>query len=288
MLDRDAILGGPSVLAHPTSVRFADSVGGGRLHHPKMLELMHDAYEALLAANGTALPRVLAERAWGAPLTHADLELLADLRFGTPLEIVVSAAEAWKNRVTFGYRVRDTARDQVVALGRTAHAFVDLATLRRREIPDEIRAILARFPRAAASDEAAPPPRRDDLLLAPPRHTQRIIVSFEDVDAAGFVFFARTTAFFHRAYCDMRRRAGRPISEYAPRSESRALGTEADYLRPLSAGEEADVHVVSSAFADGVATIGFRIATAAGAEPVAIGTFSHSAESPVELPPPSA
>lgn len=283
MLDRDTILRGPSVFAHPTSVRFADSVGGGRMHHPKMLELMHDAYEALLAANGTPLPRVLAERAWGAPLSHADVELLGDPRFGMPLEIVVSAAEARKSRVTFGYRVRDTARDEIVAIGRTAHAFIDLSTFQRREIPESVRAILARFPAAEAGEDAAPPPRKGDLLGAPPRFTQRITVSYEDVDAAGFVFFARTTAFFHRAYCEMRRRAGKPIPEYAPRPESRVIGTDADFLRPLRAGDEADVHVVSSAFEDGAATIGFRIATPAG-EPVAVGTFSHTATAAVDLP----
>lgn len=272
MLARDVVLGGPSVFVHPTAVRFADSVGGGRLYHPKMLELMHDAYEALLESGGTPLARVLAERAWGAPLAHADVELLADVRYGVRLAIEMTAAEAWKSRVTFGYRVRDVATGEVVALGRTAHAFLDLKTFQRREIPDSVQAIVARFPNAG--EDGAPPPRRDELVAAPPEFTTRIAVTYEDVDAAGFVFFARTTAYFHRAYCEMRRRGGQPIPEYAAKGEARVVATDADYLRPLRAGDDADVHVLASTRADGVATIGFRIATPSG-EPVAVGTLAH-------------
>jgi acyl-CoA thioesterase FadM len=281
VLSRDDILQAPPVFTHPTHVRFADSVGGGRLFHPKMLELLHDAYEALLADGGAPLDRVLRERAWGAPLAHADVELLGDPRFGTALDVGVTAAEVRKNRVTFGYCVRDRASGEAVAIGRTVHAFIDLATFQKIELPDAVRAIVARFPERAGGD--GPSARRDDLLAAPARFTHRIRVGFEDVDAAGFVFFARTTAFFHRAYCELRRQASLPIAEYGPKATSRVVSTEADFLKPLRAGDEADVLVVSSAFEGGVATLGFRIVTPQN-EPVAVGTLAHTATGPVVLP----
>jgi acyl-CoA thioesterase FadM len=132
------------------------------------------------------------------------------------------------------------------------------------------------------------PALRDELLQAPARFSRRILVTFGDVDAAGFVFFARTCAFFHDAYTEMRRKRGEPIAEYRSKPASRVLGVEADYLRPMRAGDEVDVLVVSSSFeADGAeggkAVVGFRIVNAAG-EALAVGTISHTSAAPVELP----
>ena len=127
------------------------------------------------------------------------------------------------------------------------------------------------------------PSLRQDLLTATPRFTHRIRVTFADVDAAGLVFFARTCAFFHQAYVELRRGRSEKIAEYTTRPTSRIISTEADYLRPLRAGDHADVLIVSSAFAGGQATIGFRIVTTIG-EVVAIGTLVHTTDAAVELP----
>ena len=128
------------------------------------------------------------------------------------------------------------------------------------------------------------PTLRQELLTTAPRFTHRIRVTFADVDAAGFVFFARTCAFFYEAYVELRRARDGNIPRPAVRPTSRIVSTEADFLRPLRAGDEADVLIVTSRFEDQRATIGFRIVTKAG-EPVAVGTVVHTADSAVSLPP---
>ena len=42
--------------------------------------------------------------------------------------------------------------------------------------------------------------QRDDLLAAPAGFTHRMLARFQDVDAAGIVFFARIFDYFHDAY----------------------------------------------------------------------------------------
>lgn len=281
-LSREAILRGVPVFEHVTRVRFADSVAGGRMYHPRMLELMHDAYEELLAEAGTPLPLVLRERRWGAPLSHAEVELLAPVAYGDALSVAITAALVQKSRVTFGYRVTALADGEVVALGRTVHAFVDLATFQRIELPEAIAALVERFGSAPVAEEAAGPAiaalSREALKSAEPLSTAHVEVNYDDVDAAGFVFFAQQASYLHRAYCELRRREGKKIEEYGRASDApRILSTELDFLRPLKVGDRADVHVVAVHHQEGLTTVGFRIVSAPGGETVAIGTLAHEA-----------
>ena len=143
MVSRQRLLEGSRAFVHPVRVRFASCVAGGRLYYPKMLDLFHDAYEALLEQHGVPLYRVLEERMWGAPLVHADIELLEELpTFGTPLDVVITAAEVSKHAVTFGYRVHETSSPKPLAIGTTVHAFLDLGTMKKRSVPDDVRAAL--------------------------------------------------------------------------------------------------------------------------------------------------
>jgi acyl-CoA thioesterase FadM len=143
MLSREVLLEGPRAFVHGTRVRFADSVGGGALFFPKMLELFHDAYEGLLEAHGIGLPQVLSGRLWGAPLVHADVEFLRDLpTFGTPIDIVIAAGELGGSRVSFGYRAHDRADGALLAIGTTVHAFVDLSTFKKADVPESVCAMM--------------------------------------------------------------------------------------------------------------------------------------------------
>jgi acyl-CoA thioesterase FadM len=288
MLSRHALLAGPRAFVYPTRVRFADSVGGGRLFYPKMLGLFHDAYEALLDAHGLPLHRVLRDGIWGAPLAHTSLELLGEPpTYGTELDIVITAAQLGSHRVTFGYRAQERATERVIAMGTTIHAFVDLETFKKCDVPESVRNIVGAIGAQAATDDelrGMSAALREELLRAEPRFSHRLIVTFEDVDAAGFVFFARTCSFFHHAYSALRRRRGEAIDEHASEPRSRIIGTNADFLRPLRAGDEIDVFIVSSAFEAEEATIGLRIERPQGG-PIALGTLVHTAGTRVELPP---
>lgn len=92
-------------------------------------------------------------------------------------------------------------------------------------------------------------------------HTERIVVRFQEVDAAGVVFYARIFDYFHDAYVGFLRARGAPLEEamrdrswIAPLRHARA-----EYLRPVRFGDELAVSLVSLAVEETEFTIGYRI-----------------------------
>jgi 1,4-dihydroxy-2-naphthoyl-CoA hydrolase len=86
-------------------------------------------------------------------------------------------------------------------------------------------------------------------------------VRFQDVDAAGIVFFARVFDYFHDAYVGFLRARGVPLeaalrdgSWVAPLSRA-----EADYRRPLRFGDEVEVRVESVEVSETEYTVRYRI-----------------------------
>lgn len=78
-------------------------------------------------------------------------------------------------------------------------------------------------------------------------HAQDRVVAFQDVDAAGIVFYARVFDYFHDAYVDFLRDRGAPLESalldgawVAPLTRA-----EAEYLRPLRFGDEIEVIVAA-------------------------------------------
>lgn len=96
---------------------------------------------------------------------------------------------------------------------------------------------------------------------ASPLHTSRRVVRFQEVDAAGIVFYARTFDYFHDAYVELLRERGAPL-EAALRDGSWVAPltrAEAEYLRPLRFGDAIDVSLVRIDVGDTDYTIGYRI-----------------------------
>jgi 1,4-dihydroxy-2-naphthoyl-CoA hydrolase len=80
-----------------------------------------------------------------------------------------------------------------------------------------------------------------------PAFTERRIVAFQEVDAAGIVFYARVFDYFHDAYVAFLRARGVPL-EAALRDGSWVAPLRhatADYRRPLRFGDEIAVSVVA-------------------------------------------
>lgn len=92
--------------------------------------------------------------------------------------------------------------------------------------------------RPAATEDGTP---AGDAL-----HTDRRVVAFQDVDAAGIVFYARVFDYFHDAYVSFLRSRGASL-EAALRDRSWVAPlrrAEADYRRPLRFGDEVRVSLV--------------------------------------------
>lgn len=92
-------------------------------------------------------------------------------------------------------------------------------------------------------------------------HEERRVVGFQDVDAAGIVFYGRVFDYFHDAYVAFLRVAGAPL-EQALRSGAWAAPlthAEADYRKPLRFGDPITVTVVDVELAESEFTVRYRI-----------------------------
>lgn len=111
-------------------------------------------------------------------------------------------------------------------------------------------------------------------------HTETRIVRFQDVDAAGIVFYARTFDYFHDAYVDFLRARGAPL-ERALRDGSWVAPltrAEAEYLRPLRFGDGIEVSVVSVDLEETEYRVSYRIDL--DGELAAVGRTRHVSVSP--------
>jgi 1,4-dihydroxy-2-naphthoyl-CoA hydrolase len=97
-------------------------------------------------------------------------------------------------------------------------------------------------------------------------HTHRQTVRFQDVDAAGIVFFARVFDYFHDAYVAFLRARGAPLEDalhdgawVAPLRHA-----EADYRRPLRFADALTITVTVLGLEETEFRLGYRIETGEG------------------------
>jgi len=122
------------------TVRFQDVDAAGIVFHPRILEYFHDTFCEFLARHGHPLDRVLREKQWGSPLSHAEADFFLPLRFADRIAVEMVRVDVALSEVTVGHRVRRLEDGSVAAVGQTVHVFVDWAAVRRIEVPHGLRA----------------------------------------------------------------------------------------------------------------------------------------------------
>lgn len=103
---------------------------------------------------------------------------------------------------------------------------------------------------------------RETLLEAPEAlFTQTREVKFQEVDAAGTIYFPRVLEYFGDAYMGMLARSGLDVpAEIGRRQWFAPLAhAEADYLAPMRHGDRVRVEVVRTELGRSSAVIGYRI-----------------------------
>jgi YbgC/YbaW family acyl-CoA thioester hydrolase len=131
----------------PVEVRFQDVDAAGLVFFARFFEYVHGAYEQFLASVGQALPDVLREGRWAAPLRHVEADYRAPVRYGEEIEVQLVRAAVQPSEIALGWRV--CRRDgKVCVLLQTVHTFLNPRDFQRRAVPAEIREALAGVTRA--------------------------------------------------------------------------------------------------------------------------------------------
>jgi YbgC/YbaW family acyl-CoA thioester hydrolase len=121
---------------------------------------------------------------------------------------------------------------------------------------------------------------REDLKLSrPTAYALRREIRFQDIDAAGIIFYPRVLELFHDAYVAFLEFAGCPLPQVL-----RAGGwlapvrhAEADYFKPLRFGDPVRLEICRAHLAETEATLGYRIAREVeGDEVCAVGQVVHT------------
>lgn len=134
---------------------------------------------------------------------------------------------------------------------------------------------------------------RDELIAAKgERFSHPLQVRFQDVDAAGVVFFARFFDYFHDAYVAFLEQAQLPLPRVLEARSWAAplVHAEADYLKPLRFGDRVEAQLVLAEVGSSSILLGHRVVKAGAASAVAIGQTVHAfidpaARSRIEVPP---
>jgi YbgC/YbaW family acyl-CoA thioester hydrolase len=108
------------------------------------------------------------------------------------------------------------------------------------------------------------------------RFAETRLVRFQDVDAAGIIFYPRVLEYMSDVYIAMLLRSGWDLPKELGQN---AVGTplvhaEADYLSPLRFGDTVNVEIVALRLGTSSFTVGYRVRTAAGVV-AAVGQTVH-------------
>jgi YbgC/YbaW family acyl-CoA thioester hydrolase len=101
-------------------------------------------------------------------------------------------------------------------------------------------------------------------------------IRFQEIDAAGIIFYPRVLEMFHDAYASFLAFAGSPLREVM-RSDSwlaPVRHAEADYFKPLRFGDEVRVEICRAHLAETETTLGYRIVR--GDEVCVVGQVVHT------------
>jgi 1,4-dihydroxy-2-naphthoyl-CoA hydrolase len=120
---------------------------------------------------------------------------------------------------------------------------------------------------------------REDLKPSRPgAFVDRRAIRFQDIDAAGIIFYPRVLEMFHDAYAAFLAFAGCPLREVlrADTWIAPVRHAEADYFKPLRYGDEVTVEICRAYVAETETTLGYRVARVENAEVCVVGQVVHT------------
>ena len=120
---------------------------------------------------------------------------------------------------------------------------------------------------------------RDELKLSRPHaFADKRAIRFQDVDAAGIIFYPRVLEMFHDLYVAFLAFAGAPLPEVLRTGTwiAPVRHAEANYFKPLRFGDPVTVEICRAHLSETEATLGYRIARSDGGEVCVVGQVVHT------------
>ncbi|MDE0024251.1 MAG: acyl-CoA thioesterase [Spirochaetaceae bacterium] len=122
---------------HPVTVRLHHTDAAGVIFCSRLLELAHEAYEALLDEIGLSVGRLLADGEVLLPVVAVEAEFTKPIRVGDRLQVELRLSRSGAHSYQVTYRFRDPA-GQVKARAATRHVALDGTHGRPTALPDPL------------------------------------------------------------------------------------------------------------------------------------------------------
>jgi 1,4-dihydroxy-2-naphthoyl-CoA hydrolase len=124
------------------TVRLGHTDAARRLYFARQLDLVHEAFEDWLAAEGLPIRTLVDDPTGGLPIVHAEADYTGQVFTGDPLTVRLTVAKRSSRSFTLAYALSVDGRE--VGRASTVHVAVDGSTGRSRDLPDALIAILDR------------------------------------------------------------------------------------------------------------------------------------------------
>ena len=118
---------------HVTRVRLHEADPGGVAFFATIQAYFHAAYEEALQQAGHPLSALLDEGRLALPLTHAEADYLAPLKYGARIHVTVQLDELRTRSWSLKHTIKDDD-GKVLATGKTVHVCI----LRRERTPEAV------------------------------------------------------------------------------------------------------------------------------------------------------
>jgi YbgC/YbaW family acyl-CoA thioester hydrolase len=135
-------MGAPFTTDH--RVRFDEVDAAGIAYFARYFTWCHDAMDAMFAPLEGGYSGLVMGRRLGLPAVHAEADYVAPVRFGEEVRIAVTVERLGRSSVTARFDVTRAAGGERVATLRHVVVLTDLAAMKSRPLPDDVRAVLER------------------------------------------------------------------------------------------------------------------------------------------------
>jgi 4-hydroxybenzoyl-CoA thioesterase len=130
---------------HVHRVRFEEVDAARIVYFARFFSFCHEAMEAMLSPIEGGYSALVLERGLGLPAVHVDADFAAPLRFGDEVRIATVVERVGTSSCALRFDLARASDGHPIATVRHVVALTDLATMRARPLPDDLRAVLERY-----------------------------------------------------------------------------------------------------------------------------------------------